>query len=754
MRNVPGWPSDSTALNPTAIVKVDGVEREAAQVSFDADLSGAMPAPVVGGSGITAATGSVDWASGGSASRTPPVPWLRQAGWPPVANSRIEISAGYGDKLARLLTGKISGTNGTLSGDTESSSYEDDISNLNQPVTIEPLLDAMPSETEGVYPRYIGLVTTYVVDRVLRSCGFNATPRRSGGSIMSAPLQGSMWPERGKLVSSVNIDTALAYPRWSKTPWGVGVTGVNATYTPQFYPGENGYLDKPMEVTLCLPSDTSGTCYVAVMWQGQVGVRLNISGTLVLGQVLNPSATTVCQASRSGARTVTLRVEKEGTNLRMEVRTNNGASASGVTPIPDGTWFRPVQEIRVYGAGLFGGVQVAFPSTAYSLLGQVATAKIDVAAANRNAISALPAIVRRPGLEVLKEIAAAECAEMWIDGDGVFQWVDRTAMIARPTATTLTALDNLIDANWVDNAEIVRRDVTVAWKEPEVTRAWRPTITVFEGSGDTLQNNEPHKDTIQPDSDEVWVMVDSNVKKLWQADVSGFNKGVGSWTGGILINDTYTQEVTSSQLGVSMKETDPGVFTVTHTPAGIPAGDEIQLRATNNPASALWATRLGANLPVVRCSGRAVLTDKTTVSAIAGPVNAEPYTHDTGYWIQDSARAQELADYLGSSMAAPMPLLTDAEIVPDPRIERGDIVWVEDPLGSRIRVKGIVSNVSLDISEGDMSMSLSLRTLTAQTMGVTLGERDMVWSGSALSAFDAYWATKTLAQYDADPLSK
>lgn len=754
MRNVPGWPTNNTALNPSARVTVSGVTREVESLSFQADLSGALPAPVVGGSGITAATGSIDWAEGAMASGTPHVPWRRSGGWPPAANSRVEVSLGFGDAMAQLISGKITNTSGNLSQMGESSDFEDDVANLSQIVTIEPLLDAMPSEKEGVYPRYISLNTSYIVDRVLRACGFHATPRRSSGSIMSAPLQGSMWPERGKLVSSVNIDTDLAYPRWLKTPWGVGVTGVNALYSPQFYPGENGYLDKPLEVTLCLPSDTSGTCYVAVLWQGQVGVRLNITGTLVIGQVMNPAATTVCQASRTGARTVTLRVEKDGTNIRMEVRTNSGASASGVTPIPDGVWFRPVQEIRVYGTGLFGGVQVAFPSTAYSLLGQVPSAKIDVAPAGRNALVALPAIVRRPGMEVLKEIAAAECAEMWIDGDGVFQWVDRAVMVSRPSATTLTALDNIIDAEWEDNAEIVRRDVSVYWKEPEVTRAWRPTITIFEGPGDTLQNNEPHRDTIQPGPDEVWVMVDTGVEKLWQADVSGFNKGVGSWTGGILINDTYSQEVTSGQLGVSVKETDPGVFTVTHTPSGIPAGDELQLRATNNPASALWAPRLGANLPVIRCSGRAVLTDKTATSSIAGPPNAEPYTHDTGYWIQSLERAQELADYLGGAMASPMPLLKGLEIVPDPRIERGDVVWVEDPEGSRIRVKGIVSSVSINASEGDISMRLSLRTLTAQIMGVTLGERDAVWSGEALSAFDAYWSNKTLSQYDADPLSK
>ncbi|WP_139194716.1 hypothetical protein [Arthrobacter sp. UCD-GKA] len=721
---------------------------------MSADLSGAMPAPVVGGSGITAATGDLDWAEGPVVARNPSLPWVKSGGWPPSANDRVEISAGYGGVEAKQLTGKIRGTSGSFAADDKSSSVEDDIAKLQEELTFWPLLDAMPSETDGVYPRYISLLTSYVVDRVARACGFYATPRRSVGSIMSAPMMGSTWPEWGTLESSINTDSALAYPRWTKTTWGVAVNGVNAVYRPVFLSGENGYLDKPMEVTLCLPSDTSGTCYVAVWWQGQVGVRLNITANSIIGQVQNPAAVTVCQTGRVGARTVTLRVVKNGTNLDFELRTDNGLSATGTAPIPEGTWYRPVDQVRVFGTGTFGGVQVAFPGAAFSLLGQVPTAKIEVAASDRNALQVMPAIVRQKGMDILRSLAEAECAEMWIDADGVFRWVDRTVMIARPSVATLTAAENIIDAQWEDNADAVRRDVTVAWKEPEVTRGWWASIDVYEGSGETLQPGEPNRISFNPPADETWVMVDMTVKRMWQSDLSAFNRGYGSWTGGVILGDAYSAEATASNLAVAFKEGDPNEFTMTHTASNVPAGSELQLRATNNPASALRSNRLGSNLPRVRARGRGKLNDRTTKGVPTGPANAEPFTHDAGHWIQTPEQAQALANYLAEATKQASPTIRTLEIIPDPRIERGDVVTIEDKEGSRLRVTGIVSSTQLDVRAGDMNMSIGLRVLTAAIGWPTLGERDFAWTGKTLEQFDAYWAGKTLAQYDADPLSK
>src|SRR5690606_18395632 len=78
----------------TSRVLVNGVQRDFVSWSVDRELSGDLPAQVVAVSGITQATGSVEWAAETDIEDGSRNPWNRSTGWMPAKGDRVEIFAG------------------------------------------------------------------------------------------------------------------------------------------------------------------------------------------------------------------------------------------------------------------------------------------------------------------------------------------------------------------------------------------------------------------------------------------------------------------------------------------------------------------------------------------------------------------------------------------------------------------------------------------------------------------------------------
>ncbi len=75
MQSVSGYPTDLSVVEPSALVLVNGVEREVESVSVSRELGSTLPGQVASGSGLTAATGSVSWAVGGDVETRSAHPW-------------------------------------------------------------------------------------------------------------------------------------------------------------------------------------------------------------------------------------------------------------------------------------------------------------------------------------------------------------------------------------------------------------------------------------------------------------------------------------------------------------------------------------------------------------------------------------------------------------------------------------------------------------------------------------------------------
>src|SRR5699024_4694196 len=88
--------------------------------------------------------------------------------------------------------------------------------------------------------------------------------------------------------------------------------------------------------------------------------------------------------------------------------------------------------------------------------------------------------------------------------------------------------------------------------------------------------------------------------------------------------------------------------------------------------SGVWSQWGGANLPLVRGYARVTWVDRKTHGATSTTVILPKLQHDAGWWVQGGA-VQRLADHLSEKYSAPVVTIKGLEIVPDQRIEIGDV---------------------------------------------------------------------------------
>lgn len=83
-------------------------------------------------------------------------------------------------------------------------------------------------------------------------------------------------------------------------------------------------------------------------------------------------------------------------------------------------------------------------------------------------------------------------------------------------------------------------------------------------------------------------------------------------------------------------------------------------------------------------------------------------------WIQNATAAGRVADYLLAVASIPLPTLGDVEILPDPRIELGDLVRIVDNVGARLDTPAWVVGIRTSgDNTGSVKQVLSLRAVNS-----------------------------------------
>lgn len=747
---------------PEALVTLNGVPQDVSSVSVSRELASSLPAQVTSASGLTAATGGVEWAVGEDVSSRSVHPWDGND-FPPKPADAVVVFMGYDGALDRQLTGVVDKSAGSARDGSVSSDLVDGIDRLNQPVTFPAHLATFPPHDENGVFLPVGNEPTYTTDRVLRACGFNATPPMSTGCVVSVPFMGSAWPERGTVTAAGQTGFPSFPVAHTTTQWGVGTNSCDASYTPDLAKvSGNSAIDRDFQITLKVrdQSGTSGTAYARAYWGADYLQLAVSSGRTISAQINTGATTTICTMSPSVAESAdvfTLRVSPAGS---VTILANNGATSTGSATLTTGMKTTNMGSARVivpHQTGVtVGGFQMNFGTTNVYDSPQTATL---TPAAYSYSLPAFPRIDNRNALDVLKEQAEAECAAMWLDEQGVFRWVNRDALTTAAPVATLTALDDILDIGWESDASGVRSKVVLNYREAAISRSDVSNQSAWQGAGASLDAGQTNVEFVEPAADVDWVGVDESMPKVTTTTgwPNRFNKGHGSWHGGVEVDDTTERwaHLTNPGFASTLEKVGEFVYKITTT-AGTPtAGFNIELRAPEEEtASVVRKSRRGMELPVLRAKTIVEWADKKVTAAQVGPPDAAVLEHDVGPWVQDAAALTTLADWLALQVSSARPVLRDLSVIPDFARKLGDVVWVEDPENMRIRLKVLVTKIDTTVTEGAADQTIGGTILEVQSYGATNAQFDAHAEDFTNSGLDTLWAGDTNAAFDNDPLGK
>ena len=767
MRDI-SWDNDALVTEVSGELEIGGTPVDATDLSVSRSIPSNLPDQVAGVGGYTAATGSasVD-PQGAIVTDRSPTPWGAETPQPLAPATAYAVVDGQRVPVFRGFVDKASGAASAAATDI---SLVDATDQLKRSVSIPPLAKIMPPPTTdgATVPMHIGLVSSYLVDRVLRACGFYATPPMAARCILSVPLTGSTYPERGTIRLSRRDNTWREQPYFSNA-WHspLGHT-LYAEYEPLISGTTEGNLTRPMEIIFSAGNTHENACRMECVWGNgaAIAVRITSSKSLTV-QFTYPTDTstrttvfTATTAEIGSWRHVSVRFEPNGDRTTsITIRTNYGGYKKlGRATLPWWTETQPIQKVTIDLRGNnVGGFQVAFPANPSGMEKFTPTANI-TSRAKLASLYGSPAIVNEDALTLLTEWAQQECAAFWLDEDGVVQWRNREAFISTPVVAERDSTNDLLDLDWSHDVQGAAAKVTVDFKEVAQQRSSKSRLVVWQGGGQSMEPGDIMEEFVSPPADEAWIKVDGT-PNLFQAETSknAFNRGRGSWLGYVAYDKDGNIHGNTEWVGYKgvLEVLGYNTWKITQTWDGnVPAGvDHIKL-STQDGGTVLRPQWQNFNLPVLRAQCRLIFNDADVTASAGGTPGAPDLIHDAGWWVQTEEEAKALAFWLAQQTARPRPVVDGVEITPDPRLQLGDKIVVTDTHRTGVRVTGVITEIQQDIAAGDHTMTLRLLVTNVVATRPTLFEYDQLWGGAVLEDRDAAWSGQTLAQFDAAPLTR
>lgn len=740
MHDVPNWPDSTTITEPSAKLWINGTERKLVSVSLTKSIGDTL----VGGSGLVAATGD---AVVNVESNT--VHQFQLSPWSPLmprTGLSCSVEAGYSGALAQSFIGVIDGTSGGADRDVDVQ-LVDDFDQLEQEVTLDPLAAVMPPAEDGGLYRRVGVTPTHITSTILRKCGYYATPAFRGGTVLSVPANGSMWAEVGEASSCYRLGDASALPDWGKAPWGQAARPVIARYTPI----NTGNIGQPLEFQLLVgDAGSSGNATIAAFW-GSDFVRIIVTPDRSVQFALSSggTTTTVCVLSSAqmvGAEHVVARVTSGGA---WELYNDSGATVTGSLAYPFSTLMDSVLFSNPAGGTQVGGILVGFHGGKPDEF--VRSAKL-TPAAFPSTLTAAPSIIRQKASDVLREQASAELAAFWLDDWGVVQWKNRLELVAGAPVKTVTSVKDILDLQWEVPTRLTASRVVVKNRRPIASVATLASITVHEGSADSLTSGQSVSSVISAGADEDWIMPDLSAEWLdsTATRLAGYNRGRRTWVGMVKVSDSGGEKVESWVAGSDtlLEKIDPRTLVWSAT-APVLSGDESVETRSHADDPLVWSQYRNKGLPVVRAYGRVDWAEQDTVTG-----SGHEYAHDASWFVQHPTGLASLATAVHDRVSDPQMVIRDMPIVPDARLERGDIITVDETHKYGVNLRCLIEGITISCSVGEQDMSLKLRVLEVNGVRATYAELEQVLSGLTYSGLETEWTGETYQQFENDPLRR
>lgn len=734
------------AGTPNAVVEAEG-GREVTSVSTTREIGGGG---VPGQTATAAASGSVTWAGETVQSGPSSSPWNRVAAFPPVPGSSVQANVGTVETGAfPMLTGVIDDSSAGADG-IVTSSIVDSVDRLHRKITLPPLLASMPPAAYGDPPRQVGLMSDHIVDTVLRRCAYFSTPYQPAAvSGVSVPGQGSMWPDRGDCITAGDrYETGYAADFLS-AEWGWGILDANATYTPD----GPFTLAGGAEISCMVSAQHSASADITVSVAGSAHTfSLLVGGNRAVSARYYNGSTTATVASVPGGegwRRVTMRISAGSVWLG----TSDGHVDTGTHTAPASVTTEPVSQvrIRVIRGGRIGGVIVGNMPTGY-YLDQPLNARLWAGTSLNPKLHASPRIERRDALEVLDEIAAATCRSYWWDEDGTLTWMPGDYMLSRSPGLTLTSQDSLVDLGWSEALADTYAQVDVDHQMPVISRSRVPNVMVWQGAGDSMAGSEHVEEIATPASGEEWILPDSAPRLAWGTFLNDINHGRWSVMGGVRTDGTDTWWA-REELSTEIEPIGPFAWKFTYETSALSPEESVQRAMPNDDQnSSLWQRWRNEKLPIMRAYGKVEWAAESVTSG-SGNGAAGVYQHDGKQWVQGYTEEtpKRIADFLAEWLCKPRVMAKSVSIIPDPRIQVGDVHRIRDEHAHGIELTVMVTRVEQSTSAAEQTMTLDFFVIDGAPAWVTLGEHD----GQQLSTFSIHntsQAGESLSDHGTDPL--
>lgn len=730
---------------------VNGVRREVESFTSDRDLAGDLPEQVAAGGGVSGGSGTIVWAQLEDVQSREVSPWHKPAGWPPSSGDRVVVYTTDGVTDFPRFTGAIDKTSGTVGGGIQSTVI-DDRDKFNATFTHEALLRHHTPFGEGNAYRSIGLNHWYPLVMALRKAGFYNTPPMVADVAMSAPLQGSVFPEAGSVTSATGnggSTHAIFYP----DSWGYVAGDFVATYQPR----TTYDASQPLQITMMVGANHAGIYYTDVHYGTGTQIRFRVNASRALSAFINVGAgwTTIVATSAgfmSGATVATLLI-KDGV---WTVRADNGSQFSVNREVTGGPM--TLVYLNAETGSRIAGVQVGRTnSTGHEFASLGFTPSMRFTPGNlASTMDMMPRLEGRNVADLVDEICKATLTAAWFDESGVLRLASADTMRSASPVQTITTLDDVTELGWEDSLLSVRSAVEVTWKDVSIAKSRYRRIELFRGSGDSMEAQDEVEIFATPDESTEWFGVDKLPRLLNDSNWGAYNTKKGSFMGVYYMNGDTELATTAASTVITTSTLGTAAVKVKHVAGSYGTGVEANLGTSEN-ATALRQQRRGENLPVIRGYGRAEWVEESTTSTISGPSFAPLLTHDLGAWghrfFEGGSVAQRVADFIAGMVTVPAPTLSGVGVLYDPRRQLGDVITIESGILD-VSIKALVVGISESHAPGDHSQTLTVRIISVtSTRRVTYDDLAAAWTGGTYDGLATVWAGLTYSDLASNPLN-
>lgn len=305
--------------------------------------------------------------------------------------------------------------------------------------------------------------------------------------------------------------------------------------------------------------------------------------------------------------------------------------------------------------------------------------------------------------QLTQELAEAEQGVSYFDEDGVYRYQTRRRRIlpAAQTVQRVLTEQTLAGLASQDAIDTVRNEITVEYNATAVSR------------GLTIATNNAW------DTTDVYTIQPGQTLDLWAA----FNDpaiGVAPVTMTLLdpLSPANLSWVTGnlSADGTGLAVTDPSQVNarIVYVDAG-----QAHIKVTNLMQSTLYLAN-NANIATIRVAGQPVTT--ATASSVARDTwsqqkyGIQPYQMPTNKWIHRQDVAASVAYGILADLKDPLPIVTDLDIVADPRLQIGDRIQLYDRTGLALQRDYWITGFPREeiTADGGYRMSIAARPAANQ----------------------------------------